>query len=263
MDPPASATFGSAHVLLFRTPDGAQVFAQGGSVICLALGGLSDHRPRRSGRSRVPPLRERPRAGPPPLPGGPWIPGTSRRTGHPFGTSRRDAASGCSRFRPRGPGLDLSDPTGHIQASGDTRGRKQYRYHAGWRDTRDATKFARFAALRGRLPAYPAARDRRISVGWDSPVRRCSPPSSGCSRPTSSGSGTSSMRGPTRPRLDHASSRVTFASRGRGSAFKFRGKGGERARRRRLRSPARAHRTAVPGPARSRALPVRRRRRER
>lgn len=34
-------------------------------------------------------------------------------------------------------------PRGHIQATGiDARGRKQYRYHAKWRATRDETKFA-------------------------------------------------------------------------------------------------------------------------
>ena len=32
------------------------------------------------------------------------------------------------------------DPRGHIQATGrDARGRKQYRYHALWREVRDAT----------------------------------------------------------------------------------------------------------------------------
>jgi DNA topoisomerase-1 len=46
------------------------------------------------------------------------------------------------------------DPRGHIQATGrDARGRKQYRYHARWREVRDATKFERMLefgrALRG------------------------------------------------------------------------------------------------------------------
>src|SRR5689334_9397456 len=36
------------------------------------------------------------------------------------------------------------DPRGHLQATGrDARGRKQYRYHARWREIRDATKFTR------------------------------------------------------------------------------------------------------------------------
>jgi len=43
---------------------------------------------------------------------------------------------------------------GHIQAIGrDARGRKQYRYHPRWRETRDATKYARLALFAERLPA--------------------------------------------------------------------------------------------------------------
>ena len=39
-------------------------------------------------------------------------------------------------------------PHGHIQAVGrDTRGRKQYRYHARWREVRDETKYARLIAF--------------------------------------------------------------------------------------------------------------------
>jgi DNA topoisomerase IB len=45
------------------------------------------------------------------------------------------------------------DARGHLQACGrDARGRKQYRYHAKWRRTRDAGKFARLAAFGQRLP---------------------------------------------------------------------------------------------------------------
>ena len=45
-------------------------------------------------------------------------------------------------------------PGGHIQAVGrDAKGRKQYRYHARWRETRDATKYARLALFAERLPA--------------------------------------------------------------------------------------------------------------
>jgi DNA topoisomerase-1 len=34
------------------------------------------------------------------------------------------------------------DPRGHVQATGrDARGRKQYRYHPRWRETRDADKY--------------------------------------------------------------------------------------------------------------------------
>ena len=37
-------------------------------------------------------------------------------------------------------------PDGHLQATGrDARGRKQYRYHAGWREQREADKFSNCA----------------------------------------------------------------------------------------------------------------------
>jgi DNA topoisomerase I len=42
---------------------------------------------------------------------------------------------------------------GHIQATGlDDRGRKQYRYHAKWREMRDADKYGRMMAFGGALP---------------------------------------------------------------------------------------------------------------
>jgi DNA topoisomerase IB len=45
------------------------------------------------------------------------------------------------------------DERGHIQATGrDARGRKQYRYHADWRQTRDHDKFARTIDFGRRLP---------------------------------------------------------------------------------------------------------------
>jgi DNA topoisomerase-1 len=44
-------------------------------------------------------------------------------------------------------------PRGHIQATGrDARGRKQYRYHAAWRETRDRTKFDRMVEFGEALP---------------------------------------------------------------------------------------------------------------
>ncbi len=53
-----------------------------------------------------------------------------------------------------------ASPEGHIQAIGrDAKGRKQYRYHARWRETRDATKYARLALFAERLPAIR----RRVS----------------------------------------------------------------------------------------------------
>ena len=57
-----------------------------------------------------------------------------------------------------------TDALGHVQATGrDARGRKQYRYHARWRDTRDRGKFERVAEFASRLPALRrrVARDLR------------------------------------------------------------------------------------------------------
>jgi DNA topoisomerase-1 len=45
-------------------------------------------------------------------------------------------------------------PRGHIQATGrDARGRKQYRYHPKWRQTRDETKYERMLAFGQALPS--------------------------------------------------------------------------------------------------------------
>ena len=44
-------------------------------------------------------------------------------------------------------------PNGHLQATGrDARGRKQYRYHARWREARDANKFDRIVEFGRALP---------------------------------------------------------------------------------------------------------------
>ncbi len=44
-------------------------------------------------------------------------------------------------------------PRGHIQATGrDAKGRKQYRYHARWRETADANKYGRVMAFAAALP---------------------------------------------------------------------------------------------------------------
>ncbi|TDG03246.1 DNA topoisomerase IB [Paraburkholderia guartelaensis] len=46
-----------------------------------------------------------------------------------------------------------ADPRGHLQATGrDARGRKQYRYHPEWRETRDASKYERMLAFGAALP---------------------------------------------------------------------------------------------------------------
>lgn len=46
-----------------------------------------------------------------------------------------------------------ASPDGHLQATGrDARGRKQYRYHARWREERDSGKFDRLTAFAAVLP---------------------------------------------------------------------------------------------------------------
>ncbi len=56
-------------------------------------------------------------------------------------------------------------PNGHIQATGrNARGRKQYRYHSRWRETRDETKFDRMLMFSRALP--------RIRARVDADLRR-------------------------------------------------------------------------------------------
>ncbi len=56
-------------------------------------------------------------------------------------------------------------PNGHIQATGrDARGRKQYRYHLRWRETRDENKFDRMLMFSRALP--------RIRARVDADLRR-------------------------------------------------------------------------------------------
>src|SRR5688572_12029377 len=53
---------------------------------------------------------------------------------------------------------------GHIQAVGrDARGRKQYRYHPKWRETRDETKFNRILAFSEALPRIRKRLDSDLS----------------------------------------------------------------------------------------------------
>jgi DNA topoisomerase-1 len=53
---------------------------------------------------------------------------------------------------------------GHIQATGrDARGRKQYRYHPKWRETRDETKFGRILAFSQVLPRIRKRVNRDLS----------------------------------------------------------------------------------------------------
>jgi len=50
---------------------------------------------------------------------------------------------------------------GHIQATGrDARGRKQYRYHPGWREVRDAAKYGRLIEFARSLPKMRRRTDR-------------------------------------------------------------------------------------------------------
>jgi DNA topoisomerase I len=55
------------------------------------------------------------------------------------------------------------DPGGHIQATGrDARGRKQYRYHAKWREVRDEAKYYRLVAFCRALPRLRSAVERDL-----------------------------------------------------------------------------------------------------
>jgi DNA topoisomerase-1 len=52
---------------------------------------------------------------------------------------------------------------GHIQATGrDARGRKQYRYHARWREVRDATKYDRLLEFAAALPTIRQTVERDL-----------------------------------------------------------------------------------------------------
>ena len=58
-----------------------------------------------------------------------------------------------------------TDPRGHLQATGrDARGRKQYRYHARWREERDSNKFDRLAAFGRALPRIRTAVERDLAL---------------------------------------------------------------------------------------------------
>ena len=57
------------------------------------------------------------------------------------------------------------DPRGHLQATGhDARGRKQYRYHPRWRETRDADKYERMTAFGRALPKIRARVSRDLKL---------------------------------------------------------------------------------------------------
>ena len=56
-------------------------------------------------------------------------------------------------------------PRGHLQATGrDARGRKQYRYHAEWRELRDSAKFERMVSFGEQLPKLRRVLKRDLSL---------------------------------------------------------------------------------------------------
>jgi DNA topoisomerase-1 len=58
-----------------------------------------------------------------------------------------------------------SDPNGHLQAVGrDARGRKQYRYHSRWRETRDSTKYDRMLSFGLCLPKIRSHVARNLAI---------------------------------------------------------------------------------------------------
>ncbi|MDB5802388.1 MAG: topoisomerase [Rhodocyclales bacterium] len=58
-----------------------------------------------------------------------------------------------------------TDPDGHLQATGrDARGRKQYRYHARWREMRDANKYDRMLAFSQALPLIRQRVDEDLAL---------------------------------------------------------------------------------------------------
>ena len=58
-----------------------------------------------------------------------------------------------------------SKTNGHLQATGrDARGRKQYRYHARWREIRDENKYQRMIAFAQALPAIRASVQRDLML---------------------------------------------------------------------------------------------------
>lgn len=55
------------------------------------------------------------------------------------------------------------DPNGHLQATGrDIRGRKQYRYHPLWNETRDSAKYDRLLSFGSALPGLRARIDKHL-----------------------------------------------------------------------------------------------------
>ena len=113
------------------------------------------------------------------------VPGISRRrSGKSFAYRQPDgrpvrAAHELARIRslaipPAYTGVWICrQANGHLQATGrDARGRKQYRYHVGWRSARSQGKFARMLAFGAALPRIRAQVERDLHHPSIHPLRR-------------------------------------------------------------------------------------------
>ena len=150
-------------------------------------------------------------------------------------------------------------PHGHIQATGrDARGRKQYRYHARWREVRDGAKYGKMVEFAQTLPGHPRAHGSR-------PAGSRAPAEEGARGRGAAARGDADPRRQRGVRAreplvrpDDAARRATRRSRARGcgSASAARAAATTWSD---LGPHAGAHREALPGPAGAGALPVPRR----
>ena len=154
-----------------------------------------------------------------------------------------------------------ADPNGHLQATGiDARGRKQYRYHAEFREKRESAKYEGLLEFGKALPRAAPARRAGPQAPQARRARRCSPPSSACSTPSTSASATRNMRGTTR-----ASARPRCSTRHLRRRAKaddaIRRQARDRPRGEDHRLQPEAHLQALPGAAGPDAVPICERRR--
>ena len=115
-------------------------------------------RPRRS-QGRRTALCHRPAAGHPARAGRRRLP--LCRTGRPRRRGREDAGAHQVARHPARLHRRLDLPVGERLLAGDRattpKGRKQYRYHPRWRETRDETKYEHMMAFGEALPQHPRA----------------------------------------------------------------------------------------------------------